>query len=294
MLNRYVFVFVGIGVLYIVLLLMLVHVEKNVPGSNIHNLGQAIWYSLATFTTVGYGDLYPVSGWGRVVASVFLILGIGLLSFFVGFMVEFIARVRPIIILTTHADKPWYIFTDRSPHAVIFAENLKQVRPDALIIYAETKSENAKSSKELAVLWTVDELVQKRGSLYDLHIMCMKENEMENFLDAVRLAEIDVPIICLANFMPSHYPMNINFFSLKDCTARVFWQQYPVEKKDETIILIGFGQAGHMLLDRGLELNVLYKDQNIRYHVFGQGDDYCLNRKLLSDFVSINEESNER
>nr|MCR4924093.1 hypothetical protein [Lachnospiraceae bacterium] len=47
-------------------------------------------------------------------------------------------------------------------------------------------------------------------------------------------------------------------------------------------------------LDRGLELNVLYKDQNIRYHVFGQGDDYCLNRKLLSDFVSINEESNER
>ena len=39
------------------------------------------------------GDFYPVTPSGRVIASVFLVLGIGLLGFFVGFMVEFFARI---------------------------------------------------------------------------------------------------------------------------------------------------------------------------------------------------------
>ncbi len=294
LLNKYVFILSAVALMYLFLLILLVNAEKNAPDATIHNLGQAVWYSLATFTTVGYGDLYPVTFAGRSVASIFLVLGIGLLSFFVGFMVDFITHVRPILILSLNADKPWYIFTDRSPHAIIFAENLKAVRPTAMIIYAETKDDNSNTNKYIAVQWSVSELIERRGSLYDLHIMCMKDNEMENFLDSVQFAEHNVPIVCVANFVPAHYPMNINFFSPMDCTARVFWQQYPIMKKKETILLIGFGQAGHMMLDRALELNVLYEDQAICYHIFGDEGDYLHDRKLLSDIVSLNKVADDR
>ena len=290
LLNRYVAIFFGFVLVYFILLLLLIHVERGAEGATIRTIGQAVWYSLATFTTVGYGDFFPVTPAGRAIASVFLIIGIGLLGFFVGFMVEFITRISPVIMLTMQADRPWYIFTDKTLNAALFAENLKRVRPNAMIIYAES-SDNEKSDKDISVPWPAEELLERRGSLYDAHIMCMKDNDMDNFLDAVRLAENDVPIICFSNFTPAHHPMNINFFSLADCTARAFWQQYPVKKKDETIIIIGFGNAGSMMLDRALELNVLYEDQHISYHVFGDGSEYCRNRKLLPEVVSVNEES---
>lgn len=287
---HYFMIGVGIFVVYVLLLVLLVQVEKHAKGATITSFGKALWYSLVTFTTVGYGDLSPVTPTGRVIASSFLLIGIGLLGFFIGFMADFFSRMRPVFILGMNVDKPWYIFTDKSSYAMTFAENLKAVRPDAMMIYAETE-ELPKKSKDVSVPWTVQEVLERRGSLYDAHILCMKENEMENFLDAVDLAEKGVSIICLANFTPTHHPMNINFFSLTDCTARVFWQQFPVKEKKESILIIGFGVAGGVILDRALELNVIDENQVITYHVFGDGNEYCRNRKRLSDFVSVNEYS---
>lgn len=54
--------------------------ERNAPGSNIHSLGDAIWWTTETVSTVGYGDFYPVTLPGRAVAVVLFINGIALLS----------------------------------------------------------------------------------------------------------------------------------------------------------------------------------------------------------------------
>ena len=54
--------------------------EENTPGSNIHSYPSALWWSIVTVTTVGYGDRFPVSEGGRVVATVLMIVGIGLIG----------------------------------------------------------------------------------------------------------------------------------------------------------------------------------------------------------------------
>ncbi len=293
MIRRYIGVLLGILIAYVLLLVLLVAIERGSPNATIHTFGEAFWYSIVTLTTIGYGDFYPVTTAGRMIASVFLILGIGLLGFFVGFMMEFVSHIKPILQLSLNTAKPWYIFTDQSQYAMIFAENIKAVRPDAVIIYSGTK-DDGKLSKAIAVQWSPSELLDRRGSLYDAHLMCLKENEMENFLDATMLADTGAPIVCLANFTPAYHPMNISFFSLTDCTARLFWQQYPITHSRETILLIGFGTAGNVLLDRALEFNVLYEEQSIRYHVFGDADEYCRNRKRLADIVNINQISDDR
>jgi voltage-gated potassium channel len=52
--------------------------ERHAPGSNIHTLGNAVWWAFVTVTTVGYGDFYPVTTWGRITAC--FIMGTGLLT----------------------------------------------------------------------------------------------------------------------------------------------------------------------------------------------------------------------
>ena len=44
------------------------------------SLGDAIWWSIVTVTTVGYGDISPVTPMGRIVASILMIMGIGFIS----------------------------------------------------------------------------------------------------------------------------------------------------------------------------------------------------------------------
>jgi voltage-gated potassium channel len=52
--------------------------EAHARGGTIHNYGDALWWSVVTITSVGYGDQYPVTIAGRAVAVVLMITGIAL------------------------------------------------------------------------------------------------------------------------------------------------------------------------------------------------------------------------
>jgi voltage-gated potassium channel len=54
--------------------------EQDSPHSNITHYGDALWWAAETVTTVGYGDFYPVTPEGRMVAVVLMVIGIGLVG----------------------------------------------------------------------------------------------------------------------------------------------------------------------------------------------------------------------
>jgi len=54
--------------------------EDHAKGANIHSYPDALWWAVVTVTTVGYGDRFPVSAGGRIVAAVLMLLGIGLIG----------------------------------------------------------------------------------------------------------------------------------------------------------------------------------------------------------------------
>jgi voltage-gated potassium channel len=52
--------------------------EHHYPHANITNLGDAFWWAVVTITTIGYGDYYPVTTFGRIIAVVVMFSGIGI------------------------------------------------------------------------------------------------------------------------------------------------------------------------------------------------------------------------
>lgn len=61
-------------------------IEENAPGGNILDSEDALWWALVTISTVGYGDLYPVTFSGRTLASVVILVGVGLFSVLTGYL----------------------------------------------------------------------------------------------------------------------------------------------------------------------------------------------------------------
>lgn len=62
------------------------------PESNIKTAEDALWWSFSTITTVGYGDRYPVTIEGRIIAMLLMTAGVGLFGTFTAFVASWFVR----------------------------------------------------------------------------------------------------------------------------------------------------------------------------------------------------------
>lgn len=67
---------------------------EDSPNSNIKSAEDAIWWSYVTITTVGYGDKYPVTTEGRLIAAVLMTAGVGLFGTFTGFLASWFVQEK--------------------------------------------------------------------------------------------------------------------------------------------------------------------------------------------------------
>jgi voltage-gated potassium channel len=68
-------------VLFIYVIALAVYsVERSAHGSNIDSFGNAVWWACVTMATVGYGDYYPVTVTGRVLAVILMMGGVAIVG----------------------------------------------------------------------------------------------------------------------------------------------------------------------------------------------------------------------
>ncbi|RDH79877.1 ion transporter [Mycolicibacterium moriokaense] len=72
--------------------LAVLEAERGNPASDIQSFGEAVWWSITTVTTVGYGDFAPVTDTGRVIAVLLMIGGISLLGVVTGTLASWIVQ----------------------------------------------------------------------------------------------------------------------------------------------------------------------------------------------------------
>jgi voltage-gated potassium channel len=71
----------------------ILHVESDAE-SNIKNPGDALWWSLTTVTTVGYGDRFPVTAEGRLIGAFLMTAGVGLFAIFTAYLASFFVETN--------------------------------------------------------------------------------------------------------------------------------------------------------------------------------------------------------
>jgi voltage-gated potassium channel len=69
-------------------------ITEDRPGSNIKTAEDAVWWSVSTMTTVGYGDKYPTTTEGRIVAMALMLSGVGLFGALSGLVASFFLGQR--------------------------------------------------------------------------------------------------------------------------------------------------------------------------------------------------------
>jgi voltage-gated potassium channel len=55
-------------------------IESSDPEAKITTIEDAFWWAIVTVTTVGYGDVYPVTPGGKIVAAMLMVVGIAILG----------------------------------------------------------------------------------------------------------------------------------------------------------------------------------------------------------------------
>lgn len=70
------------------------HFEHNAQPEVFRSIFDSLWWAVATLTTVGYGDIYPITTGGRLFTFLVLMLGLGLVAVPTGIIASSLSAVR--------------------------------------------------------------------------------------------------------------------------------------------------------------------------------------------------------
>jgi len=121
--------------------------ESKSPEASIKTGWDAIWYSVVTITTVGYGDYYPVTFGGRITAIFIMISGVGIIGALASLLSSVLLNRIPSRVEEEVIDSPTALPLE-PPLGPPLEQDLASIKMEL----AEIKNESADLRKELAVL----------------------------------------------------------------------------------------------------------------------------------------------
>lgn len=286
------------AVVYAALLLTLYCAESANSDATIHTIGDAVWYSVVTMTTVGYGDLIPVTPLGHAVGIVFLFLAAGIIVTLLGAVMSFVtSELMPLFLLGFQRGRDWYYFADYGVESNALAADIYREDPDAVIIYGEKRDAHSEAPDYPCFFLNTPLshiVAHKKNIGTKCRVFLMKENDIGINSRAHNLHALPVEVYARTTNGHDKLSGNINFFHSYDCCARQYWRSRPLCRNEKIIVLIGFGNYGWSILERAILTNVISADQCVRYHIFGDAKEFLALHYRLGEVFSLNQESDTR
>lgn len=280
---------------YALLLWLLVFCESFAPEGSIRTFGDALWYSLVTMTTVGYGDLYPVTLAGRLIGLVFLLISTGILAVVLSLVAGLLlGRMFPRLRLTLWRSRRFFIFNSVCEESMLLAEHLAAREPAAVFIFLTDDGSHPAPAIRRAVFL--------RGTAQELTPLCKHiggiyifgSDSFQNLSEANALAACGAPVYCESVIERRETQGSLSMFNRYENLARLYFRQHPLQPAEERIVLVGMGAYGQRLLEQALLVNVFGTPRRVEYHVFGESEPFRLEHPRLSDMADVNAASGTR
>jgi len=277
-------------IVYLVLVLCMSLVEQNAEGP-IRSFTDALWYSVVTMTTVGYGDLYPVTAAGKILGSVFLLLSLGFLALVVNIVWSCITdEWIPGLMLWIHRKRAWYVFAESNEASDALSADIRRTDENAIVVHC--KADHRRSGLTVSTALDAAALAQKAGFRGgERKLFLFSADEGKNRTDAADLTALGYTICCRSR--ETCQLSSVSFFDeYRDC-ARAYWRDHPL-KDEDTVVLIGDSRYAAGLLDQSILVNCRLPWHRICYHVYGITQTYRQMHPELDKVLSINEASETR
>ena len=258
---------VSIPCLWGILVLLLTLAERQSLSASIQTVGDALWYSLVTLTTVGYGDLFPVTFWGKVIGGIFVLLSVGMVAMILGFIVVLLTgRAMPKMQLLLHRAKPWDVFALPGKDAFVLAASLQN--EERLTVCIGTKEQWPQIEGAVFFDGTVDEIIAYQNS--GCRLFFFGDDEAQNYHMAMQYGKQSHPAYAACSYFADKLPSYVTLFDKTEACARLYWNHYPLKKSEQTVLLIGCENFGGALLEHGLISGVRGPKLPVHWHIFGE------------------------
>lgn len=265
--------------MYALLLGLLLHVEKG--GKDFNNVWDGLWYTLATLTTVGYGDIAPRTGPGRIIGAVFMLLSYGLLAMILSAAIStFRGRMLPRVRLWAVRRKPWYVFTSTCPRSIRLAESFH----DCTVVFLTQEELPQGMLPGIQVKVSPGQL--KKAAKNELTFFVFGEDTLENRRQCDALKQYG-KVYCCTEFSGKYDP-RVDYFNPWESCARQYWQKQPLLPGEKQIVVFGGSRWMPPILHQALLVNVLSDAPDLCYHVCGDSRRFREDHFRLQDFLGVN------
>lgn len=212
-----------IATIVIIISSVLIYImEATNPDSPIDTLFEAVYWSVVTIFTVGYGDMVPTTTEGRTVAMLVIISGIAVISFATSIVVSaFTEKLDEIkednLIDDVRAMERFYLICGYSHLAYAVVERFKKTNKQIVVIETDPAKIKQAQSEGMVVLNFDSSSLHAYHSM-QIHldkqviaVILLQESDVANIYTALTIRELSkqVPLSCVL-----HYPKNRKKLSL--------------------------------------------------------------------------------
>ncbi len=184
--------------------------EANNPSSPVNTLFDAVYWSIVTISTVGYGDVTPITSEGRAVAMIVIIAGIAVLAFTTSLVVSaFTEKLDEIREVKTIEDitkiKHLYLVCGYENVAKdVVAKLIKRYNSVIILDEDEGRVEEAKKDGFTALNYDPGQVESYKKLRINMQtqvkgVLCLRESDVANVYSALTIRSLhkDVPILSL-------------------------------------------------------------------------------------------------
>ncbi|MBC8237786.1 MAG: ion transporter [Helicobacteraceae bacterium] len=200
--------------------------EANNPNSSINTLFEAVYWSIVTISTVGYGDITPVSAEGQVVAMFVIISGIGVFSFTTSLIVtsftEKLDEIKDLKVIDDIAKiKNFYLVCGYEKVAKEVVQKLSKRNKVIILEEDIQKVEAAKKEGFTALNYDPGSIHSYKKLRININlqvkaILCLSHSDVENVYTALTIRSFNKDIFILSILKNKANRNKLNFAGVNE------------------------------------------------------------------------------